>query len=353
MVAGGLEQPVYATFAPNDDTRMFVVERRGRIRVVEGGQVVGTFLDIEAEVHPITREVGMFGMAFDPLYADNGRFFVSYVSPGGDSVVAAFRVSDDPDSADPTSLSELVSVEQPFTNHNGGMIAFGPDGCLYLGLGDGGDAQQGGVPDVFDHAQNPATELGSMLRIDPDNPGQSAPGNVGGTAHPHVWDYGLRNPWRFSFDRQKGDLYIGDVGETAFEGIEIAPAGTGQLNYGWARCEGPSCSTGSADSDGRRAPAFSYDHGDGDNCVIGGYVYRGDAIPSLVGRYLFSDHGSSRIWSLVYDGEEGGQPSVCDFYELTGLSLSGHPVSFAEDNAGELYVIEIEGSVFKITPASP
>jgi glucose/arabinose dehydrogenase len=233
------------------------------------------------------------------------------------------------------------------------MIAFGPDDCLYVGLGDGGDAQTGGQPDVFGHGQDITTQLGSMLRIDPDRPNESAPGNLEGAAQ-HVWSYGLRNPWRFSFDRETGDLYIGDVGQVTYEEVNVQPAGSTPANYGWITCEGSDCSSGEPGSDGRRGAAHFYGHGQNNNCVVGGYVYRGSAIPSLVGRYVFGDYGSGRIQSFVYSGEDNGQPTTCDLHELTDIQVPGELVSFGEDNSGELYVVDIEqSSIHKIESAAP
>jgi glucose/arabinose dehydrogenase len=351
-VVSGLEAPVYVAQAPGDPDRLFVVERGGRIRVVRDGAIESTpFLDLRDVVRGPgpSGEQGLLGLAFDPDYARTGRLFVNYTGQSGvgDTVIAAYE---GPPGESPSTASrkEILVVSQLSTsgNHNGGMIAFGPDGCLYIGMGDGG-----GSHDPGDHGQNPATQLGSMLRIDVDRHPARAAGNpsIPG-ADPHAWSIGWRNPWRFSFDRQTGDLYAGDVGQNDWEEVNVEPAGRGGRNYGWKIMEGTHCrGGGTCARSGLTLPAVEHENRV-DRSVIGGYVYRGARIPGLVGRYVYGDYASRRMYSFVYAGEENGQPQVCDVHPLSSLTPGGDISSFGEDLAGELYVVTLQGTVYRIEP---
>jgi glucose/arabinose dehydrogenase len=355
-VADGLTRPVFVCAAPGDTERLFIVEQDGRIKILKGGTVLSRpFLDVSAIVRSIGNEQGLLGLAFHPQYSSNGYFYVNYTDNNGDTRVSRFRVSSDPDSADVSSEFNILFVDQPFSNHNGGMLAFGPnDGYLYISLGDGGS---GGDPG--DRAQSDNTLLGKILRIDvdggnpytipPDNPFSGSPSVLG-----EIWAKGLRNPWRYSFDRATGDMYIGDVGQGDWEEIDYEPAsGPGGINYGWRCYEGnheyntTDCSAPSA----YQFPVTEYSHSLGCS-VTGGYVYRGCAIPDLQGTYFFADYCSGNIWTFLYDGI-----TVTEYAERSaelapggGLDVGGI-VSFGEDAHGELYICDLfDGEVFKIVP---
>jgi glucose/arabinose dehydrogenase len=351
-VASGFEQPVYVT-SPDDGTdRLFVVERRGRIRIIAGGEILPqAFLEIPALVESGGSEQGLLSMAFPPDFAESGAFYVYYTATSeegvGDNTIARFHVSAvDPNRADPDSREVLISVPDQRTNHNGGILQFGPDGFLYAGFGDGG-----GGGDPLENAQNPETLLGSILRIDPasdaggesyaipdDNPFADGQGGA-----PEVWAWGLRNPWRFSFDRETGDLYIADVGQGAWEEIDWAPAGTpGGLNFGWNLMEGSACFRADVcDETGLTLPVAEYSHEFGCS-VTGGYVYRGEREPALEGVYLFGDYCSGLVWGLGRDA--AGDWVLSDPIE-TGLSIS----SFGEDAAGEVYLVSLRGEIYRVT----
>jgi hypothetical protein len=350
-VARGLSAPVYLTYAPGDSSRLFVVEKIGRIRVIKNGVLLATpFLDLRDSVSNGS-EQGLLGMAFSPDYATSGRFYVSYTSPrggqsGGTSAVERYTVSNKLDLADPASGFRLLTVDQPFSNHNGGMIAFGPDGYLYFGLGDGGD---GGDP--MGTGQNRGDLLGSILRLDVSGPGDytipaTNPYPIGGSNRPELWNYGLRNPWRFSFDRETGDLYIGDVGQNAREEIDVQPrSSAGGENYGWNTMEGLSCyPSGPCDQTGLVLPVLDYDHGQGCS-VTGGYVYRGSVMPALRGHYFYGDYCGGWIRSFRY---QNGQAQ--DQRSYPSLDTGGSLTSFGEDAAGELYVTTQNGNVYRIIP---
>jgi glucose/arabinose dehydrogenase len=346
QVATGLSFPLYLTAPPGDVARLFIVEKTGKIRIVKDGTLLpDAFLDIGSQISN-GGEQGLLGLAFDPQYATNGRFVVHYTDTAGDTRLSTFQVSTNPDLADPTSEHIILSVDQPFENHNGGQIVFGPDGFLYMGLGDGGsgDDPQGNGQDLTDL-------LGSILRLDvtagtsytspPDNP------FAGRTdARPEIWSYGLRNPWRFSFDRSTGDLYIGDVGQGQFEEIDVSPAAAGSgkgLNYGWNIMEGAHCLNGAqCDPTGLVLPTFEYTHSEGCS-VTGGYVYRGQAVPALQGQYFYSDFCQGWVHSFRY---AGGKANVITDWPT--LKPGGNVSSFGEDASGELYVLDSGGTVFKI-----
>ncbi|HXI22162.1 MAG TPA: PQQ-dependent sugar dehydrogenase, partial [Gemmatimonadales bacterium] len=351
LVAGGLSQPVFLTSAPGDASRLFVVEKTGAIRVIHDGTLLAApFLDLTDSVTSGS-EQGLLGLAFYPDYATSGRFIVSYTSPhgaeaGGTSVIARYRVSGSPDAADPASGRTLLTLDQPYTNHNGGMAAFGPDGYLYLGFGDGG-----GGGDPLGTGQDRSDLYASMLRLDVSGSGAYAipPTNPylgSATFRPELWNWGLRNPWRWSFDRQTGDLYIGDVGQNEREEVDVQPAGQGGgANYGWSVLEGLACyNSSSCDRTGITLPVLDYDHSQG--CAItGGYVYRGSAIPALRGRYLYSDYCSGWVRSFRY---QNGQ--AADRQEHSDLAPGQLVTSFGEDGGGELYILVQGGSVYRIVP---
>ena len=345
-VAAGLAFPLYLT-APPDDPRLFVVEKGGAIRLIKDGTLLeAAFLDLAGQVSTGS-EQGLLGLAFPPDYATSGRFVVHYTDAAGDTRVSTFLASADPDRADPASESVVLTVPQPFANHNGGQIAFGPDGYLYLGLGDGGSSGDPGG-----RGQSLTDLLGSILRIDlagspyavpADNPFVGVAG-----ASAEVWSYGLRNPWRFSFDRATGDLWIADVGQSQWEEVDHAPAAEGAgrgLNFGWRRMEGRHCAEGdSCDQTGLTLPVLEYDHGSGCS-VSGGYVYRGAAIPALQGHYFYADFCQGWVRSLR---REGG--AVTEEADWPSLRPGGSIPSFGEDSAGELYVVVSDGRVLKIVP---
>lgn len=346
-VVTGLSVPLYLT-APAGDARLFIVEKTGGIRIVKDGALLpDPFLDLSAQVSSGS-EQGLLGLAFDPEYATNGRFVVHYTDLAGNTALSRFQVSADPDRADPASEQLILTAAQPASNHNGGQVAFGPDGFLYLGLGDGGSS---GDPEG--RGQDPSDLLGSILRVDlragdpytvpADNPFAGNP-----NARPEVWSYGLRNPWRFSFDRATGDLYIADVGETQVEEIDVStPAdGAGRgVNYGWSIMEGSQCFRGSGcDRTGLTLPVLEYSHQEGCS-VTGGYVYRGSSIPELQGHYFYADFCQGWVRSFRYTGG-----AVTDEASWPTLSPGGPIVSFGEDSAGELYILQAGGGVFRIVP---
>jgi glucose/arabinose dehydrogenase len=341
-VADGFEQPVQVVDPADGSGRLVVVEQTGRLRVVQVGQVSDIpFLDISDRVS-CCGERGLLSAAFHPKFADNGLVYVNYTDVGGDTVVARYRVSqDDPNRLDEASAETILTVEQPAANHNGGLLLFGPDGYLYVGLGDGGGGASANGQDL-------GTLLGKMLRLDvddaepglpyavpPDNPFVGQPG-----ARPEIWAFGLRNPWRFSFDRATGDLWIGDVGSAIYDEVNLLPASSpGGANFGWAAMEGPECRVVD-DCLGYVAPVSGFDRSEG--CVVtGGYVYRGSALPSLRGTYLFADYCSGAVWGLARD--ENGSWTRLEPIE-TGLRIS----SFGEDAAGEVYVVDLDGAVYRI-----
>lgn len=344
-VASGLGFPLYLTAPPNDVNRLFIVEKTGGIRIVKDGTLLVTpFLDISSKVSNIG-EQGLLGLAFDPNYATSGRFFVHYTDPARDTRVSSFVVSANPDIADAGSEQVVLTATQPYSNHKGGQLVFGPDGMLYLGLGDGGSSG-----DPQGRGQDLSDLLGSILRLDvqagspytvpSDNPFVAQAG-----ARPEIWSYGLRNPWRFSFDRGTGDLYIADVGEAQFEEVDVSPAAGGAgkgLNYGWNRMEGNHCfNSGQCDRTGLTLPAHEYSHSQGCS-ITGGYVYRGSAVPALQGLYFFADFCQGWVRSLRYSG--GAATELTDW---RALQPGGSITSFGEDAAGELYLMVESGRVFK------
>jgi glucose/arabinose dehydrogenase len=346
QIAGsGFESPLYVTHAGDGSKRIFVVEKGGTIRILRDGKGVDKpFLDITPIVNSSASERGLLGLAFHPKYKDNGLFYVYYTADSGDITISRYKVSSDPDVVDPASGKILLTVEhRRYPNHDGGQLAFGPDGYLYAGLGDGGSA---GDPNR--NGQNPNALLAKILRLDvnggdpygipADNP--FADGKAG---KPEVWAYGLRNPWRFSFDRQTGDLYIGDVGQNKYEEIDFQKAGTpGGLNYGWNIMEGLHCyAQDNCSQQGLTLPVAEYSHDIGCS-VTGGYVYRGSAFPRFQGAYFYGDYCSGRIWALQATGNSQ--------WQATEVLQSGRAISsFGEDEAGELYLTDLnDGKVYRI-----
>ncbi|HVR71162.1 MAG TPA: PQQ-dependent sugar dehydrogenase [Vicinamibacteria bacterium] len=350
LVAGGLTMPLDVQSAPGDPTRLFVVEQRGRIRIVRGSTVVATpFLDISSGLG-CCGERGLLGLAFHPGYAQNGRFYVNYTNPQGHTHVSEFRVTSNADVADPGSERVLLFVAQPFSNHNGGGLAFGPDGRLYIGLGDGG-----GGGDPQENGQDLGTHLGKMLRIDvdggmpyaipADNPFRSTAG-----ALPEIWALGLRNPWRFSFDRGTGELYIADVGQSSREEINVVAANRGGVNYGWNVMEGTACfrPPSGCPTAGLTLPVLDYGRGVGGS-VTGGYVYRGCRMPGYHGTYFYGDFVSGTIRSFRH--QNGQATEQRDLSGTVGRGI-GNVSAFGVDAEGEIYVLDYEGELFRIVPAA-
>ena len=342
-VAGGLNLPVFLTYAPDGTGRLFILEQDGAIRILENGDLLpAPFLDLRGQVARRGTEQGLLGLAFHPDYARNGLFYVDYTDGNGDTVIERFHVSSNPDQADPFSGTVLLKINQPYANHNGGDIVFGPDGYLYIGMGDGGS---GGDPQ--NRGQDLTTLLGKLLRIDVnsgDPYGIPADNPFVGRqdALPEIWAYGLRNPWRFSFDFLTGDLYIADVGQDKYEEVDFQSAGSaGGQNYGWSIMEGFHPYKGDAQPD-FTPPIFEYSHEGGNCSITGGYVYRGSQLPGLQGVYLFGDFCTGNTWVLLKTmADWKSQPFLS-----TGLQIS----SFGVDPQGEIYVLDWKGGdVYRIS----
>jgi glucose/arabinose dehydrogenase len=346
-VASGLSEPVDLQQSGDNTGRLFAVEKAGTIRIVQNGTVQPSpFLDITNKVDSSADEMGLLGLAFHPNYAQNRRFFVHYdrrVNGQVQSTIAEYLTSaSDPNHADPTSERILLTVNQPFDNHKGGQLAFGPDGFLYIGLGDGGSEG-----DPLGNGQNLQTLLGKMLRINVDATGPGTqyaipPDNpfASGGGLPEIWAYGLRNPWRFSFERAAaGRLFAGDVGGDQREEVDIIQRGE---NYGWNVMEGSLCFNppSGCNASGLILPIAEYDHTEG-NAIIGGYVYSGTAIPSLQQAYIFGDLGSGKIWTLR-ENPPGTWTRTLLLTANTQLS------SFGQDQAGEVYVVTLSGTIMRL-----
>ncbi len=349
QVASGFQRPLDLQQPADGTGRLFVVEQAGTIRIVQSGTVLANpFLDITGKVDSSAPEMGLLGLTFHPQFAQNRRFFIHYdrrVNGQIESVIAEYMtLATDPNLADPASERILLTVDQPFTNHKGGQLAFGPDGFLYIGFGDGGSEG-----DPLGNAQNLGTLLGKMLRIDvdatgpgtqyaipPDNPF----GNGGGL--PEIWAYGLRNPWRFSFDRATGRLFAADVGDSRREEVDIIQRSG---NFGWNIMEGTLCfkPPSGCNRNGLTLPVAEYDHSEG-NAIIGGYVYHGASVPGLQQAYVFGDLSTGKIWMLAEN-----PPGT---FTRTLLLTAGRTLSsFGQDQAGELYVIDYGGgTVLRIAP---
>ncbi len=356
VVASGLSQPLYVCSPPADSSRLFIIEKSGKIKILRDGQILPSpFLDITDRVNSSASERGLLGLAFHPNYSNNGLFFVNYTNLAGSTTISRFRVSDNPEAAIVSSEAIVLTVPQPYSNHNAGMLAFGPtDGYLYIGLGDGGS---GGDPE--NRAQNPRSMLGKMLRIDIDSATPYAiPANNPYAASqdtlPEIWAFGLRNPWRYSFDRETGDLWIADVGQNQVEEINFTSASsTGGENYGWRLKEGTRCFNPSQNCDPAGTltdPVFEYLHSDPSSpcSVTGGYVYRGNKIPRLYGEYLFGDFCSGQIWSMSLTGDSVAVDQISDKLGIRSLALA----SFGEDAGGDIYIVDLMGTVYRIEPTA-
>lgn len=330
-VASGFNEPLLVTHAGDGSGRLFVVERGGVIRIVRNGAVEPTpFLDISALVRTSGSEQGLLGLAFPPDYAKRRHLYVNYTDKSGDTVVARYRLGADPDVANPASATVLLRQAQPYANHNGGHLAFGPDGYLYIGLGDGGS---GGDPQG--NGQNPRTLLGKLLRIDVESGAEPYAIPKDNPFGNEIWALGLRNPWRFAFDRTTGDLYIADVGQNAYEEVNFQPAGRGGQNYGWNVMEGMHCFRGaSCDRKGLTDPVAEYRNGSGNCSITGGYVYRGAQYPSLRGVYVYGDFCSGQLWGLRRSNSGWENARLLD----SGLK----PSSFGEDESGNVYLVDYE-----------
>ncbi|MGL4610833.1 MAG: PQQ-dependent sugar dehydrogenase [Trueperaceae bacterium] len=359
QVVAGLNQPVGVTHSGDSTERLFVIEKGGLIRIVAKGQVLPEpFLDVSTLLTPQQGpEQGLLGLAFHPDYETNGTFFIYYTNANkksngaADTVLARYKVSSDPNKADLASAKILLTIEQPFANHNGGHITFGPDGYLYLGIGDGGD---GGDPQ--ENAENLTKLLGKLLRLDVNDVNADTytvpadnPWTVESGAATEIWAYGLRNPWKFSFDRATGDLYIGDVGQNLYEEINFQPASSkGGENYGWNAMEGLHCFTETSDCDPSQfvLPILEYAHGEDGVSVTGGIVYRGQQLPDLQGLYFYADFASGKVWTAR--NTEGIWSA--ELFEQTEFAIA----SFGEDEAGEMYLVDFGGgALYRLTSLQP
>jgi glucose/arabinose dehydrogenase len=343
--AAGIQNPTEIAHAGDGSGRLFVAEQAGRIRIVRNGQTLTRpFLDISDRVN-CCGERGLLGLAFPPGFADKRRFYVYYTAASGNLTISRFQVSGDPDLADPSSETVLLNIDHhQFENHNGGHLAFGPkDGYLYIGTGDGG-----GGGDTLESGQNLAALLGKLLRIDVES--GVSPYSIPSTnpfvnqkdARPEVWAYGLRNPWRFTFDRANGDLYIGDVGQEDWEEVDYQPGSSGGgENYGWNRMEGNHCFfQEDCSSEGLTMPIAEHSHQEGCS-VTGGYVYRGTRFPAMQGFYFYGDYCNGRMWILRFDGAAWQKSPPIE----TQVGMS----TFGEDEAGNLYVADHgEGRIYQI-----
>lgn len=343
LVVDGLSNPLHLTAVAGDE-RLFVVEQPGRIRILRDGQLLDPpFLDISDRVRS-GGERGLLSVAFHPRYPSNGLFYVDYTDQNGDTRVVRFTVSSDPDVADVGSAHEILFVEQPFSNHNGGLVAFGPDGMLYVGMGDGGS---GGDP--LESGQDLSTLLGKLLRLDVDGGDPYAipadnPYASRQDARGEIWAYGLRNPWRFSWD--DGTLYVADVGQNRWEEINAEPANEPGLNYGWDIMEGGHCfePASGCDRSGLVLPVHEYEHPDGCS-ITGGHVYRGSALPGIVGHYFYSDYCEGWLRSFRLADGSATERTEWDVGDL------GNVMSFGVDAAGEIYVVVAEGRVYRLADA--
>jgi glucose/arabinose dehydrogenase len=346
--ASGLESPVFATGRRDGSGGLLVVEQGGTIRIVnnDGSVQPDPFLDLTERVVS-GGERGLLGLALHPDYENNGRLYVDYTrAEDGATVISEFQADDR--FADASSERVLLVIPQPFPNHNGGMVAFDRSGMLMIGMGDGGG---GGDPDG--NGQNPQALLGKMLRIDVNGGNPYAipadnPFAGSSDALPEIWALGMRNPWRFSFDRQTGDMWIGDVGQGEYEEVDAEPAGEGGRNYGWNIMEGRHCyGVSVCDASGLTPPVTEYAHASGCT-VVGGYVYRGAAFQNLFGGYIFGDYCTGSIWGLSAAQALSTGRARKMLLQSSGLTIS----SFGEDDAGELYVCDLaSGSVLKLTAA--
>jgi glucose/arabinose dehydrogenase len=353
-IAAGFDMPVFVT-SPPADPRLFVLEKSGSIRIIEGTTVLPEpFLTVaipSGVSGSLDDERGLLGLAFPPDFAATGKLYVFYTDVNSDEVIEQYTVSaDNPNLADASSAQQVFTLDDFANNHNGGTLAFGPDGYLYFAIGDGG-----GGNDPMDYGQNNDVHFGKMMRIDVSSmPYSSPPDNpfVGGAGLDEIWAFGLRNPWRWSFDRQTGDLYIGDVGQDLHEEVDVLPASSnGGENLGWSEREGTHCfspSTGCLDT-GVVEPVFDYDHGGspiGGSCVVGGYVYRGCSMPGYHGTYFFADYSAGWVRSFEWDGA-GAYTNMQEWTSLEGGSIA----SLGQDADGELYIVRQDtGQIMRIVP---
>ena len=351
LVESGLNDPVFITSAKDGTPRTFIVEKGGRILVRRSGTILATpLLDISGSVSTGS-EQGLLGLAFHPSFKTNRKFYVNYTNTSGDTVIREYKTSStDPDRVQAGSGRTILRISQPYPNHNGGMLAFGPGGYLYIGMGDGGSANDPG-----NRAQSLSTLLGKVLRIDVNGTTStkayripSSNPYVGRTGLDEIWQRGVRNPWRFSFDRSNGNLWIGDVGQASYEEVDRATntsAGPGKaVNWGWRVMEGRHChipSTG-CNTSGKRLPLYEYTHASNGRCAItGGYVYRGTRIPALVGWYVFGDYCSGEIFAIRANAS--WPPTRVT---LAGASSGRLISSFGENATGELYVVDLRGNLY-------
>ena len=330
QVGDRFRNPVFLT-SPSGDSRLFIVEQAGRIRIVKDGRTLPIpFLNISDRVRS-GGEQGLLSMAFHPNYRTNGEFFVNFTDRSGDTRIERFKVSSNPDVADESSVKLIIEIDQPYSNHNGGLVMFGLDGMLYVGMGDGGS---GGDP--HGNGQNRNALLGKILRIDVSRDGR-----------PEIWAIGMRNPWRFAFDRPTGLLYIADVGQNQYEEINVEPADRAGLNYGWNIMEGDHCyRSENCSRDGLVMPKVTFNHSGGACSVTGGFVYRGRRVPSIAGHYFYSDYCAGWIKSFRF---VNGRVTDQRTWNVDDL---GHVVSFGEDSSGELYILTESGRVLRIAGAA-
>jgi len=347
-LVGNFASPVYLTAAPGDTQRLFVVEQNGRVLVLHHDTVQSRpFLDIRGQI-AAGGERGLLSLAFDPQYDTNGRFFVYFTDSNGNIRIVRYNVSSDRDSADEATADTILKVPHPQNaNHNGGQLQFGPDNMLWAGTGDGGYAG-----DTGGNGQNKHALLGKLLRLDVSgasgytNPTDN-PGNADTSFAPQVWSYGLRNPWRFSFDRQTGDLYIGDVGQNRYEEVDLAPTAVQRgrgVNFGWNIMEGMHCYPNDPCTAVGQLPVVEYPHFGGTCSITGGYVYGGSALPALVGNYFYADFCDGSVYGIRYPGSTNP-------VNWTSLLSPGPNISsFGQDARGELYILQLDGAVWRIIP---
>jgi glucose/arabinose dehydrogenase len=341
-IVSGLNSPIGIANASDSSNRLFIIEQRGAIRVLQEGQLLSTpFLDIRSRVGSAGNEQGLLGLAFHPKYEDNGTFFINYTDLDGNTVISQLQVSEDRNIADPSTETPILRINQPYGNHNGGHIEFGPDGYLYIGMGDGGAA---GDPEG--NGQNLSTLLGTLLRLDVNG---EAPYTIpvdnpytDGTRLSEIWAWGLRNPWKFSFDRKTGDLYIADVGQNKWEEVNYLAAATpGGTNFGWDFYEGLHPFDGQpSENSNYEFPIWEYSHELGCS-VTGGVVYRGP-IPEWQGIYIYGDFCSGHIWGLLRDADGN--------WQNTQLFQTNYNIAaFGEDEAGDVYLVARKGIVYQLT----
>lgn len=340
-IATGFTRPLHITHAGDGSARLFISEKGGVVKIIRNGAVLPSpFADFTAVVRSTGSEQGLLSIAFPPNFAVRRHFYADYTATTGigDTVVARIPANPASDVADTAGASEVLRVPQPFENHNGGQLAFGPDGFLYIGMGDGG-----GEGDPLNNAQNRSVLLGKILRVDVESPVATTyavpAGNPFGS---EIWSYGLRNPWRFSFDRTNGDLFIADVGGALFEEVNVQPSARGADNYGWNIMEGFHClNSPTCNQTGLTLPVAEYGHDNGNCSITGGFVYRGTRFPSLQGIYIYGDFCSGRIWGLRNNGTGWDNRLLLE----SGLSIS----TFGEDEEGNMYLADFgAGDIYRI-----